>query len=199
MQQSQWFVIRTISGQEKKVKQYLESEVKRLNLDRFVEEILIPTEKVIEVRNGKKRARERSYIPGYIFLKSTLEGCVKPEGAAEDSSALTLNPEAVQFIKDVPGVVGFVGSEKGKVPNPLRESEIAKILGKADELKDASEVFENPYTVGENIKVMDGPFNGFSGVVEEVFEDKKKLKITVKIFGRNTPIELDYLQVERLS
>jgi len=198
MQQSQWFVIRTISGQEKKVKQYLESEIKRQNLDRFVEDILIPTEKVIEVRNGKKRARERSYIPGYIFLKATAEGCVKPEGSSDDSSALTLNPEAIQLIKDVPGVVGFLGSEKGKVPNPLRDSEIAKILGKADELRDATETFDNPYVVGENIKVMDGPFNGFSGVVEEVHEEKKKLKITVKIFGRNTPIELDYLQVERM-
>lgn len=199
MQQSQWFVIRTISGQEKKVKQYMESEIRRLRLDHLVEDILIPTEKVFEIRNGKKRTRERSFIPGYIFLKATEEGCVRPEGAGEGSSALTLNPEAIQLIKDVPGVVGFLGSEKGKIPNPLREAEINKILGKVDELQDATEVMENPFAIGENVKVMDGPFNGFTGVIEEVHEDKKKLKIMVKIFGRNTPIELDYLQVERTA
>jgi len=108
-----------------------------------------------------------------------------------------LQGEVVQAIKDVPGVIGFLGSERGQTPVPLRKSEINKILGKAEELNEMGESLENPYHVGEMVKVMDGPFNGFSGVVEEVMEDKKKLKVMVKIFGRNTPLELNYLQVEK--
>jgi transcription termination/antitermination protein NusG len=183
-----WYVIRSISGQEKKVKTYLDSEIKRLRMENLVQQILIPTEKVFEMRNGKKRSRERSYLPGYIFVQFS-------EIAFTDAQ---LQPEIMQAIKDVPGVVGFLGGEKGKVPIPLRDIEINKILGKVDELKDKGEVIDNPFTVGESVKVMDGPFNGFVGLIEEVLDDKKKLKVTVKIFGRNTPIELNYLQVERV-
>lgn len=184
---SQWFCIRTISGQEKKVKQYLDSEIKRLHLDNFIELILIPTEKVFEMRNGKKQTRERPYLPGYIFIKFS----------EVSFSGTVLQPEIVQAVKDVPGVVSFVGDERGKNPVPLRDDEIKRILGKASELDEMGEVMENPYAVGEMVKVMDGPFSGFSGTIEEVNEEKKKLKVTVKIFGRNTPLELNYLQVER--
>lgn len=175
----QWYVLRAISGQEKKVKQYLEAEIQRLKLQDAVAEIFIPTEKVYEIRNGKKKTREKSFLPGYLLIEADLQG------------------EVVQAIKDVPGVIGFLGSEKGQTPVPLRKSEINKILGKAEELNEMGESLENPYHVGEMVKVMDGPFNGFSGVVEEVMEDKKKLKVMVKIFGRNTPLELNYLQVEK--
>lgn len=175
----QWYVLRAISGQEKKVKQYLEAEIQRLKLQDAVAEIFIPTEKVYEIRNGKKKTREKSFLPGYLLIEADLQG------------------EVVQVIKDVPGVIGFLGSERGQTPVPLRKSEINKILGKAEELNEMGESLENPYHVGEMVKVMDGPFNGFSGVVEEVMEDKKKLKVMVKIFGRNTPLELNYLQVEK--
>lgn len=177
---TQWYVLRAVTGQEKKVKQYLESEISRLHLEGFIQQIIIPTEKVFEMRGGKKRTRERSYLPGYILINASLQ------------------PEIIQVIRDVPGAIGFLGSEKGQTPVPMRESEINKILGKAEELNEAGEVMENPFIVGEEVKVMDGAFNGFSGVVEEVNEDKKKLKVMVKIFGRNTPLELNYLQVERV-
>lgn len=175
----QWYVVRAVSGQEKKVKQYIESEIDRLKLEDVVSQVLIPTEKVFEMRGGKKKIRERSFLPGYVLLEAELKG------------------EVVQTIKDVPGVIGFLGTGKGKEPVPLRKSEIDKILGKVDEMKDMGEIPEDPFTVGEPVKVMAGPFNGFSGTVEEIYEDKKKLKVMVKIFGRNTPVELNYFQVEK--
>jgi transcriptional antiterminator NusG len=185
--ETKWFCIRTISGQEKKVKQYLDSEIKRLHLDHFIESILIPTEKVFEVRNGKKIPRERPYLPGYIFMKFSDVAF----------SGDVLIPEIVQAIKDVPGIVSFVGDNKGRHPVALREDEVARLLGKASELDEMGEVMENPFVVGETIKVIDGAFSGFSGTIEEINDEKKKLKVMVKIFGRNTPLELSYLQVER--
>jgi transcription termination/antitermination protein NusG len=175
----QWYVVRAISGQEKKVKVYIESEIARLKLEPFIAQVLIPTEKVFEMKNGKKRIRERSFLPGYLLLEADIQG------------------EVVQAIKDVPGVIGFLGTEKGQKPVPLRKSEVNKILGKVDEMNEVGEVLENPFVLGEPVKVMAGPFVGFSGTVEEVYEDKKKLKVMVKIFGRNTPVELNYLQVEK--
>lgn len=108
-----------------------------------------------------------------------------------------LDGEIMQVIKDVPGVIGFLGTEKGQKPVPLRAAEINKILGKVDEMNELGEVPEDPFVLGEPVKVMAGPFNGFSGTVEEIYEDKKKLKVMVKIFGRNTPVELNYYQVEK--
>ncbi len=177
---AQWYVVRAVTGQEKKVKQYIEAEVARLKLEHFVLELLIPVEKVFEMRNGKKRTREKNHYPGYIMLNALLQ------------------PEVIQIIRETPGVIGFAGKGKDAPPVPMRESEINRMLGRVDELSEAGETMENPYQKGESIKVMDGPFNGFTGVVEEVDETKKKLKVTVKIFGRNTPLELNYLQVERL-
>lgn len=175
----QWYVIRAISGQEKKVKMYIESEIERLKLHDYVGQVLIPTEKVFEMRGGKKKIRERSFLPGYVLIETHLGG------------------EVMQAIKDVPGVIGFLGTEKGQTPVPLRKSEVNKILGKVDEMNEIGEVPMEAFVVGEPVKVMAGPFNGFSGTVEEIYEDKKKLKVMVKIFGRNTPVELNYFQVEK--
>jgi transcriptional antiterminator NusG len=175
----QWYVVRAISGQEKKVKTYIESEVERLKLEDFVGQVLIPTEKVFEMRGGKKRIRERSFLPGYVLMEAELYG------------------EVMQAIKDVPGVIGFLGTERGQKPVPLRKAEVNKILGKVDEMNEMGEIPEEPFVIGEPVKVMAGPFSGFSGSVEEIYEDKKKLKVMVKIFGRNTPIELNYFQVEK--
>lgn len=172
-----WYVVRAISGKEKKVKQYLETEVNRLNINHLIPQVLIPTEKVIQMRGGKKVAKERSYLPGYVLIEATLDG------------------ELEQVIKNITGVIGFLGTQ-GQ-PVPLRPSEVNRILGKVDEMAEAGNVANLTYYVGEPVKVMDGPFNGFSGVIEEVNDEKKKLKVMVKIFGRRTPLELNYMQVEK--
>ena len=174
-----WYVLRSISGKEKKVKEYLESEIERLDMGDQVFQVLIPTEKVFEMRNGKKKLRERNFLPGYILVECNM------------------NAEILPMIKEVPNVIGFLAETRGGDPVPLRESEVNKILGKVDEMNEMGELPEEPFIKGEPVKVMAGPFNGFSGVIEEVNEDKKKLKVVVKIFGRNTPIELNYYQVEK--
>ncbi|MEM6261747.1 MAG: transcription termination/antitermination protein NusG [Bacteroidota bacterium] len=175
----QWYVVRAISGQEKKVKLYIESEIQRLKLGEYIDQVLIPTEKVFEMRNGKKKLRERNFLPGYILVEANMI------------------PEIEPAFKDIPGVIGFLGARKGGPPIPLRPAELNRILGKVDEMNEMGEVPEEPFIKGEPVKVMAGPFNGFSGVIDEVYEDKKKLKVVVKIFGRNTPVELNYFQVEK--
>jgi len=172
-----WYVIRAISGKEKKVKQYLESEISRLNLGGYISQVLIPTEKVYQVRKGKKISKERNYFPGYILIEAILSG------------------EIPHMVKNIPGVLGFLGT-KGE-PNPLRPAEVKRILGKVDELSEQDEEMNIPFIVGETITVIDGPFNSFSGVIEEINEEKKKLKVMVKIFGRKTPLELGFMQVEK--
>lgn len=175
----EWYVIRSISGKEKKVKEYIEHEIERLNMKHYVGKVLIPTEKVFEMRNGKKKLRERSFLPGYILIEC--------EAVAELRTIL----------KDIPNVIGFLSDKKGSDPVPLRQAEVNKILGKVDEMNEMGEMPEEPFIKGESVKVMAGPFNGFTGMIDEVYEDKKKLKVVVKIFGRNTPIELNYFQVEK--
>lgn len=188
MAENKWYVVRAISGQEKKVKAYLETEIQRQKLDDYVSDVLIPAEKVFEMRNGKKRVRERNFFPGYVLVHADLE-----------------HGEAYHTILSIPGVIGFLGAEdqqgnksaKNRVPIPLRESEVNRILGRIGEVDDEEEQLETPFVVGEEVKVMDGPFSGFIGNVEEIFEERKKLKVMVKIFGRNTPVELNYMQVEK--
>ena len=173
-----WYVVRAISGKEKKVKQYIESEISRLGMSDKVSQVLIPTEKIYQIKAGKKVSKERSFFPGYVLIEAALEG------------------EIPHIIENIQGVIGFLGP-KGEPPAPLRQSEVNRILGKVDELSDSEEVLNVPYVVGESVKVIDGPFNSFTGVIEEVNEEKKKLKVIVKIFGRKTPLELSYMQVEK--
>jgi transcriptional antiterminator NusG len=173
-----WYVVRAISGQEKKVKQYIEMEITRLKLNDFVSQVLIPTEKVIQIRNGKKTTKERSFYPGYVLIEANLSG------------------EVPHVIKNITGVIGFLGETKGGNPVPMRISEVNRILGKVDELVESEGTVTTKYTVGESVKVINGPFNGFNGVIEEVMEDKRKIKVTVKIFGRKTPVELNFGEVE---
>lgn len=172
-----WYVIRAISGNEKKVKQYLENEINRLNLKDFISQVLIPTEKIYQIRNGKKVSKERNFFPGYVLIEAILTG------------------EIPHIIKNIPGVLGFLGT-KGE-PHPLRPSEVNRILGKVDELAERGEEMAVPFIVGETVTVIDGPFNSFSGVIEEINEEKKKLKVMVKIFGRKTPLELGFMQVSK--
>jgi transcriptional antiterminator NusG len=170
-----WYVVRAISGKEKKVKAYLESEISRLKLEDFISQILIPTEKVYQIRKGKKISKERNYFPGYVLIEAELTG------------------EIPHIIKNVPDVLNFLGT-KG-APEPIRESEVKRILGKVDELAELGEEVNIPYIVGEMVTVVDGPFNSFSGVIEDINHEKKKLKVMVKIFGRKTPLELGFMQV----
>jgi transcriptional antiterminator NusG len=176
-QEKKWYVVRAISGKEKKVKEYIESEINRLELQDYISQVLIPTEKVYQVRKGKKISKERNYFPGYVLMEAALVG------------------EIPHIIQNVPDVIGFLGT-RGE-PDPMRESEVKRILGKVDELAEQGEEVNVPFIVGESVTVTDGPFNSFSGVIEEINEEKKKLKVMVKIFGRKTPLELGFMQVEK--
>jgi len=175
-----WYVVRAVSGQENKIKTYIENEVTRLGLNDSIDQILVPTEKVIQIRNGKKVNKERVYFPGYIMIQANLVG------------------EIAHVIKSVNGVIGFLGETKGGDPVPLRQSEVNRMLGKVDELSVTDENVNIPFTIGETVKVIDGPFNGFNGTIEKVNEEKRKLEVMVKIFGRKTPLELSYMQVEKV-
>lgn len=174
-----WYVVRAISGKEKKVKEYLELEVARMKLTDYVNQVLIPTEKVFKIQNGKKVNKEKAFLPGYVLIEAALVG------------------EVTHVIKSIPNVIGFLGTEKGGEPVPMRMAEVNRILGKVDELSITEEELKIPFVVGESVKVIDGPFNNFSGVVDEINEEKKKLKVMVKIFGRKNLLELNYMQVEK--
>lgn len=174
-----WYVVRAISNQEKKVKQYIELEINRLGLDTHVSQVLIPTEKIYQIRNGKKVLKERPFYSGYILIEAALVG------------------EVPHVIKNITGVIGFLGETKGGTPIPMRMSEVNRILGTVDELEGSDAQINIPYIVGETVKVVTGPFNGFTGTIEKVIEEKKKLEVMVKIFGRKTPLELGYLEVEK--
>lgn len=178
--EKKWYVIRAVSGQENKVKHYIETEVARLGYSDYVEEVLVPTEKVPQVRNGKKINKEKVFFPGYVMVKANLAG------------------EIVHIIKGISGVISFLGETKGGDPIPLRKSEVNRLLGTVDELSEKIETVIIPFEVGETVRVIDGPFNGFNGVIEKVNEEKRKLEVMVKIFGRKTPLDLSYMQVEKV-
>ena len=158
----------------------MESEINRLGFSDLVEEMLVPTQKVIQIRKGKKVNKEKVYFPGYIMIKANLSG------------------EVPHVIKALPNVIGFLGETKGGDPIPLRTAEVNRMLGTVDDLSTESESISIPFIYGENIKVIDGPFNGFNGTIEKVNEEKRKLEVMVKIFGRKTPLELSYMQVEKV-
>jgi len=170
-----WYVVRAISGGEKKVKQYIETEIANYRLQEYVSQVLIPVEKVYQVKNGKKISTERNYFPGYVLVEAALIG------------------EVLHVIRNVPGVLGFLGSKEN--PDPLRPSEVNRILGKVDELAAMGEELNVPYKLNEEVTVSDGPFNGFKGTIEEINEEKKKLVVSVMIFGRKTPLELGFSQI----
>jgi len=176
-----WYVLRAVSGKEKKVKEQIETEVNRLNLKSYISQVLIPMEKYIQIKNGKKINKERSYFPGYVLIEAALVG------------------ELPHVLKSIPNVIGFLGSKRGDDPVPLRQSEANRILGKVDELSETEAGMNIHFMVGETIKIIDGPFNSFMGTIEEVNDEKKRLKVSVKIFGRKTPLELSYMQVKKES
>jgi transcriptional antiterminator NusG len=178
---TKWFVLRVLSGKERKIKDYLDIEIRRSGWGNTITQILCPVEKVFKVVSGKKVMREKILYPGYILL---------------EASTGRLSDDMLQTIKSVTGVINFLGKDR---PDALRKSEVNKMFGKMDEMADNGVSISEPFIVGETVKIIDGPFNDFNGVIEEVNDDKKKLKVVVKIFGRATPVELNFVQVEKVA
>lgn len=170
-----WYVVRTYSGHENKVKKYIENEIEDTPLKEKISNVFVPSEKVTVVREGKKKARVKAFFPGYILIEAEMDDEVK------------------QFVNSIPSVVSFVGP-KGN-PIPLRDEEVEKLVGRLSEEVESERV-EVPFKVGDAVKVIDGPFSDFQGTIQEVNTEKMKLKIMINIFGRKTPVEVDFSQVE---
>ncbi len=173
--EKRWYVVRTYSGHEAKVKAYLENEIARLNLGDKITNVMIPSEKVVEVKDGKKKAKVKNFLPGYVVVE------------------MVLDKETMHVILEAPSVLGFVPDKNN--PSPLQPDEVRRLVGKIEE-KAEVELLEVPFRVGDPVKVTDGPFNNFSGFVQEISPEKLKVKVMVSIFGRKTPVELDFSQVE---
>lgn len=181
-----WYVLRVVSGQEKATKDYFETELERLELANWVTRILIPSEKVYQIQEGKKRIKERSFLPGYILICADLS-----------------DNRLLHAIKEIPktlalGILGARGSGVDQKPEPLTEQEVNVLLQRVDEGSTVTVDPAQPFVTGEAVKIIDGPFSGFSGSIQEIFEERKKLNVIVRIFERNTPIELNYVQVEKV-
>lgn len=179
----EWYVLRAVGGKEKKVKEYIESEIRHRSLEDLIAQVLIPTEKVYTIRNGKKVSKEKVSYPGYVLVEAAMVG------------------EVPYVLRNTPNVLGFLGDSKEEskrmAATPLRPQEVSRILGRVDELSQGDEENEVPFFVGEVVKVTDGPFSSFSGTIEAVDNERKKLTVSVKIFGRKTPLELSFMQVEK--
>ena len=174
--EQKWYVIRTFSGHEQKVKTMMEAELKdNEKLRAKISEILVPIEKVLEVKDGKKRTKTKNFFPGYILIQADLDLLVK------------------DFILNTPSVMGFLGTRT--TPNPLQPEEVKRIVGRIAK-DEGEERMETIYRIGDIVKMIDGPFNNFTGTIEEVNEEKMKIKVLVSIFGRKTPVEIDYVQAE---
>ena len=174
-----WYVLRVIGGKEKKAKESIENAIASAGYQDYVSQVLVPTEKILSIRNGKKITTERNFFPGYVLIEAALFG------------------EIPHILRDLTNVIGFLGETKGGEPLAMRDSEINRILGKVDQIAEQTDEGVIPYFVGDSVKVTDGPFNGFTGIIEEVNVDKKRLKVIVKIFGRRTPLELSFMQVTK--
>jgi len=172
--EKQWYALRTLTGQEEKVKLLLETEIRRLGLEDRVDEVLVPQETVFEVRGGKKRTKVKNFLPGYILIHAKLDNYVR------------------DLINNMTGVQ-FVGTKNE--PIPLKPHEVERILGRMEERRDIATI-EASFEVGDPVRIVDGPFTGFSGVVKEVNNEKQKVKVEVGILGRKTPVELDFTQIE---
>ncbi len=187
--EKKWYVVKAMSGKEKKVQERIMYEISRNHLEDYVSQVLIPTEKIVQAKNGKKVSKERNYLPGYVLIEAMLEANV---------DGIKINIAGT--INNIDGVIGFLTAERhGGTPMPLRLNEVNRILGKVDELAECEEETSVLFVVGEVVKVTDGPFNGFSGIIEKINEEKKKLSVEVKVFGRKTLLELGFMQVEKES
>ena len=178
-EEKKWYSLRVISGKERKIKERIELEIQRSGCQDFITQVLVPTEKVYKIRNGKKVISERNILPGYILLEAIPS---------------KFSGEMVQTIANIPNGIHFPGKNNTL---PTRTSEANRMLGKVDESQGAGEALIEPFIVGETVKIIDGPFSEFVGDIQEVNEEKKKLKVIVKIFGRGTEVELNFMQVEK--
>ncbi len=176
---TKWYSLRVISGKERKIKERVELEIQRNNWGEFVRSIIVPTEKVYKIRNGKKMISERNILPGYMMVEATPDN---------------FTGEMIAAIANTPNVIHFLGKTN---PIPMRDVEAHRLLGKVDENSELGEQMVEPFIVGETVKIIDGPFSEFVGDVLEVNDDKKKMKVMVKIFGRGTEVELNYTQVDK--
>ncbi|MFN0015689.1 MAG: transcription termination/antitermination protein NusG [Saprospiraceae bacterium] len=180
-EEKKWYSLRVISGKEKKIKERIDLEIDRSNWKDFVFQVIVPTEKVYKIRNGKKVAQERNLLPGYILV---------------EAYGSRLNGDVAKNISDMPNVIHFLGKE---TPIPMTQTEANRLLGKVDDSSQAGETMAEPFLIGETVKIIDGPFAEFVGDIQEVNEEKKKIKVIVKIFGRGTEVELSFLQVDKIS
>ncbi|HMP31585.1 MAG TPA: transcription termination/antitermination protein NusG [Saprospiraceae bacterium] len=178
---SRWYSLRVISGKEKKIKEKIDLEIERNNWDEIVLQVVVPIEKVFKMMNGKKRTLERNILPGYILV---------------EAEPTKFSGEIVQTISNLTNVMHFLGKNN---PIPMTQVEANRMLGKVDESSEMGEMMVDPFLVDESIKIIDGPFKDFVGEVKEVNEERKKLKVIVKIFGRGTEVELNFGQVEKQS
>jgi len=179
--EKRWYSLRVISGKEKKIQERIQLEIERSGWKDFVFSVVVPTEKVYKIRNGKKVMQERNLLPGYILIEAI---------------GLKLNGDVAKIIADIPNVIHFLGKEQ---PIPMTQAEANRLLGKVDESTESGETLSEPFLIGETVKIIDGPFAEFVGDIQEVNEEKKKLKVIVKIFGRGTEVELNFMQVEKIS
>jgi len=179
--ETRWYSLRVISGKERKIKERIELEILRRKWGEVVTQILVPSEKVYKIRSGKKVILERNILPGYILVEAIPR---------------KFTGEMIQTISGMTNVIHFLGRTK---PIPMQPSEANRMLGKVDESQEVGESLLEPYLVGETVKIIDGPFNDFVGDIKEVNEEKKKIKVIVKIFGRGTEVELNFMQVEKTS
>ena len=179
--EKKWFVLRVVSGKEKKAKEYIDKEISRSKWEPIIAQVFLPMEKVYKIVNGKKVIKERNFYPGYVLI---------------EADEKKISGEILHTIKNVSGVINFLG---GNQPIALRKTEVNKILGITDEHSSAGAQMDEPFIVGESVKINDGPFNNFNGTIEEVSDEKKKLKVNDLIFGRKTPLELNYTQVEKIA
>lgn len=177
--EKKWYSLRVISGKERKIKERIDFEIDRSGWKDIVTQVLVPTEKVYKIRGGKKVISERNILPGYILI---------------EADPVRFTAEMVQIIANIPNVIHFLGKNN---PIPMQQSEANRLLGKVDESQDQGETMLEPFIVGETVKIIDGPFSEFVGDIQEVNEEKKKLKVIVKIFGRGTEVELNFMQVEK--
>jgi transcriptional antiterminator NusG len=176
---AKWYIVHAYSNFEKKVADAIKASAAEKGLEAMFEDVLVPTEEVVEVRRGRKVNTERRYFPGYVLVK------------------MVLNDQTFHVVNETPKVTGFLGS--GKKPLPIAQKEVDRILGTMDEAETAPAKPTIIYEIGEMVKVTDGPFASFSGVVEDVDEENARLKVSVSIFGRATPVELEYHQVDKES
>jgi transcriptional antiterminator NusG len=175
------YVLKVVSGQENKIKNYIELEIVRSNWEHIISNVLVPTEKVYKIRNGKKVIKEKTLYPGYLYIEV-------------NEKAIT--SEVLATIRSISGVMNFLG---GNHPQALRGPEVQKLLGRIDDMLGKGEVMLEPFIINESVKIIEGPFNDFVGTIEEINEEKKKLKVIVKIFGRRQPVEVSFTQVDKIN